>query len=109
MTKAEKRVRSLIARWLVWLRCQSSEPTPCIRMDLLVSRAGPGRSEVHTLELTEMGFSMLAWPDGPRVVFNALVESFFNDVEHTAADESLLAAARPPPRRGGRTAAQVGA
>ena len=50
---------------------------------------------MHTLELTEMGFSMLAWPEGPRVVFNALVESFFADVEHTAADAERLASTRP--------------
>ena len=51
--------------------------------------------QVHTLELTEMGFSMLAWPEGPHIVFNALVESFFADMEHTAADAEKLAATRP--------------
>ena len=47
---------------------------------------------MHTLELTEMGFSMLAWPEGPHTVFNALIDSFFADIEPTAADQSFLAA-----------------
>jgi hypothetical protein len=39
-----------------------------------------------------MGFSMLAWPEGPHTVFNALIDSFFADIEPTAADQSFLAA-----------------
>lgn len=95
MADAERKVNRLVSHWLTWLRCKSSEQTPAIRIDILLSRAGPGRAEVHTLELTEMGFSMLAWPEGPRIVFNALVESFFADIELTAADAALLASARP--------------
>ena len=95
MEDAEKKAGRLVRHWLTWLRCRSAEPTPCIRMDILVSRIGPGKSEVHTLELTEMGFSMLAWPEGPQVVFNALIESFFTDVEHTAQDAEKLASTRP--------------
>ena len=97
MEDAERKAARLVSLWLTWLCCQSAEPVPAIRMDILVTRSGPGRSEVHTLELTEMGFSMLAWPEGPRVVFNALIESFFSDIEHTAADATALAATRPPP------------
>ena len=31
-----------------------------------------GRAEVHTLELTELGFSMWSWDDGPSTVFGAV-------------------------------------
>ena len=95
MDDAEKKAFRLVRHWLTWLRCRSAEPTPCIRMDILVTRAAPGRAEVHTLELTEAGFSMLAWPDGPHTVFNALIESFFNDVEPTPNDAQKLASTRP--------------
>ena len=94
MDDAEKKAFRLVRTWLTWLRCRNAEVTPCVRMDILVTRAGPGRAEVHTLELTELGFSMLAWPDGPHVVFNALIESFFNDIEQTATD-SLAGSTRP--------------
>ena len=95
MDDAERKAFRLVKHWLAWLRCKNAEPVPCIRMDILVSKAGPGRADVHTLELTEMGFSMLAWPEGPQVVFNALVESFFVDIESTAADERTKVALRP--------------
>ena len=48
-------------------------------MDVLVRRTGPGAAEVFTLELTELGFSMLTWPAGPEVVFTALLASCFED------------------------------
>jgi hypothetical protein len=112
MEDAERKAGRLVRQWLAWLRCKSSEPTPAIRMDILVSRTGPGRADVHTLELTENGFSMLAWPAGPSTVFNALVESFFSDVEQTAADVSLLTSTRPAGSKGrellGGTAAHEG-
>ena len=95
MEDAEKKAGRLVRHWLGWLRCRSAEATPAIRMDILISRSGVGKADVHTLELTEMGFSMLAWPEGPHIVFNALVESFFADMEHTAADAEKLAATRP--------------
>lgn len=52
-------MRALVARWLVWLRCRSCDAAPALRMDFLVKRTGPGQAEVNTLELTELGFSML--------------------------------------------------
>ena len=52
-------MRALVARWLVWLRCRSCDAPPALRMDFLVKRTGPGQAEVNTLELTELGFSML--------------------------------------------------
>ena len=47
--------------WLTWLRCQSAEALPAVRMDMLIKRTAPGAAEVFTLEITELGFSMLAW------------------------------------------------
>ena len=41
--------------------------------------AATGMAEVFTLELTELGFSMLTWPEGPPLVFSALLASCFED------------------------------
>ena len=70
---AERRIGRLVDAWLVWLRCRNCDMPPALRIDCLVRRSGVGRAEVHTLELTELGFSMLAWTDGPRLVFGALM------------------------------------
>ena len=51
MEDAERKAGRLVRQWLTWLRCRSAEPTPAIRMDLLVSRTALGRTEVHTLEV----------------------------------------------------------
>ncbi|KAL1496077.1 hypothetical protein AB1Y20_014704 [Prymnesium parvum] len=85
MDQAEKKCKKMVKQWLTWLRCQSSEPIAAIRMDMLISRAHDGSVEVHTLELTECGFSMLAWPEGPQTVFGALLASCFEDTGPTEA------------------------
>ena len=46
MEDAERKAHRLIRQWLVWLRCRNAERTPCLRIDLLVSRIAPGKSEV---------------------------------------------------------------
>ena len=83
MMMAERKAAKLVNTWLTWLRCQSVEALPAVRMDMLIKRVGPGKAEVFTLELTELGFSMLTWPAGPPVVFGALLESCFDDVGPT--------------------------
>ena len=50
---------------------------------------------MYTLELTELGFSMLAWPQGPPSVFGALLESCFEDVGTSARESERLALSRP--------------
>jgi len=81
MAHAERRIARLIQHWMVWLRCKcASAPIPALRIDCLVKRVAPGRAEVHTLELTELGFSMLSWADGPRAVFSAVLASMFDDI-----------------------------
>eukprot|EP00908_Phaeocystis_cordata_P020278 Transcript_31949.p1 GENE.Transcript_31949~~Transcript_31949.p1 ORF type:complete len:393 (+),score=156.97 Transcript_31949:805-1983(+) len=86
MSAAERRAAKLTASWLTWLHCQSCEALPAVRMDMLVKRTAPGSAEVFTLELTELGFSMLAWPQGPPTVFGALLESCLADTGPTPAE-----------------------
>ena len=60
-----------MATWLLWLRALATEVPPTLRIDLLLTRAGPGRAQLHTLELTEAGFSLLGWRGGPAKVTGA--------------------------------------
>ena len=122
MAMAEHRAEKLCRAWLTWMRCQSVEELPAVRMerripaassasaplhtagfhtarisrlqvrmDILVKRTGKGAAEVFTLELTELGFSMLTWPAGPPVVFGALLESCFADTGATPEEAARIA------------------
>jgi len=95
MAMAERKATKLASSWVTWLRSQSVEALPGVRMDILVKRTAAGIAEVFTLELTELGFSMLTWPQGPPVVFGALLESCFDDTGPTPEEATCLAAGRP--------------
>lgn len=109
MVHAEEQARALVSTWLLWLRAIATEVPPTIRIDLLLTRAGPGRAELHTLELTEAGFSLLGWRGGPPAVMGALLDACFQDVGPTAAEAALLDAyharqlAVVPPEEPGHT------
>lgn len=90
MDAAERRVIKLVEVWLAWLRSVSAAPVPAIRMDFLVKRTAAGKASVRTLELTELGFSLLGWGDGPRQVLGALLESCFDDTGPSAAEAEML-------------------
>ena len=62
MVDAEEQARALVDTWLLWLRALATEAPPTLRIDLLLSRAGPGRAELHTLELSHNRLQALATP-----------------------------------------------
>ena len=81
---AEHEVRSLVKKWLNWLRGLNAEPLPFVRIDVFVCvhdapDGGPPRLSVATGELTELGASFLGWHEGPKLVFDALLRSCFRD------------------------------
>jgi hypothetical protein len=63
--------------WLAWIRCQICELPPAIRFDYFVGRTPgkPNSSTVWTLEICELGFSMLGDEELPQKVFNAMLRS----------------------------------
>jgi len=67
-----------VEKWLAWLSTQTSERIPAIRMDFLVNLTPDGKVEVHTLELTEQGFSMLGWKEGPDLAFGSCLDACFS-------------------------------
>lgn len=94
MQHAEEQARALVATWLLWLRAVATDTPPTIRIDLLVTRTAPGHAEIHSLELTEAGFSLLGWRGGPPAVMGALLDACFEDSGPTEAEAALLAAFR---------------
>merc|ERR1719440_2323544 len=84
LADAERQAEELIARWLKWLQAQSHELPVVTRFDILAKRTGPGTAKVMTGELTELGGCFLGWPEGPQVVFGAMLRSCFRDSSHLA-------------------------
>jgi len=63
-------------QWMAWVRTQVCDVPPAIRFDYFVGRSStPGKAIVWTLEICELGFSMLGQEDLPRKVFAAVVRS----------------------------------
>jgi len=79
LADAEKQAEVLIHRWLGWLQAQTCELPTVVRFDILAKRTGPGTANVMTGELTELGGCFLGWPQGPQVVFSAMLRSCFKD------------------------------
>ncbi|KAH8097595.1 hypothetical protein JL720_488 [Aureococcus anophagefferens] len=80
---AEREVRTLVGRWLAWLRGWTASRCPsCASTSSSASTTTRRRApklSVATGELTELGASFLGWRDGPRLVFDALLRSCFRD------------------------------
>lgn len=77
MRDAEEKSKVLIGRWLQWLRAESAELPVFLRFDIMAKRVGPGKAKVTTGELTELGGCFLGWPEGPKEVFRAMINSCF--------------------------------
>jgi hypothetical protein len=79
LADAEQQAEELIVRWLNWLQAQTAELPVVVRFDILARRLGPGKAEIKTGELTELGGCFLGWPNGPSVVMGAMLRSCFKD------------------------------
>ena len=70
-------LRGLCATWGTWLLALDAEPQPFYRIDAFVWWDDGWR--LTTGEITELGGSFLGWRDGPRVVFEAVLRSWYRD------------------------------
>lgn len=78
----ERQCRKLCDHWMHWVRAQICEEPPAIRFDFFVGRgAKAGTAEVWTLEICELGFSMLCAEKLPGKVFKAMMRSCIGGVE----------------------------
>jgi len=73
----ERQCEKVTAHWLSWVRSQVCDMPPAIRFDYFVGRKPGKRGEavVWTLEICELGFSMLGAEDLPSKVFAAMLRS----------------------------------
>lgn len=76
---AETQALELIHRWLQWLHAQTHELPVVTRFDVLVKHTGTGKASVRIGELTELGGCFLGWPQGPQIVFSAMLRSCFRE------------------------------
>lgn len=77
----ERQCREVTDHWLGWLEAQACEMPPAIRFDYFVVRdAKKGKAVVWTLEICELGFSMLGETKLPKKVFAAMLRSCLADV-----------------------------
>jgi len=79
MADAQSQAEELISRWLSWLQAQTHTMPCVVRFDIMAHRLGPGKAAVMTGELTELGGCFLGWPEGPQVVFNAMLRACFRE------------------------------
>jgi hypothetical protein len=76
LASAEADAEALVPRLLAALHGVCAAPIPAVRLDFLLERLpGAGRGRASTLEITEAGFSMCFWEEGPSVVFGAIVRA----------------------------------
>lgn len=98
----ERQCRDIAMEWLVWVEAQISEPPPAIRFDFFVGRAATaGQATVWTLEICELGFSMLGAKDLPAKVFRAMLRSCLGEqvavTGQPEAEKQAAIAADPAP------------
>ena len=102
LTSAEADAEALVPRLLAALHGVCAAPIPAVRLDFLLEQLpGTGRGRASTLEITEAGFSMCFWEEGPSVVFDAIVRACVHGTADGAATAAALkgANARYPKRR----------
>merc|ERR1712151_858749 len=58
-----------------WIQAQVCETPAAVRFDFFVGRSSPGKAYIWTLEICELGFSMLGAKDLPDKVFAAMLRS----------------------------------
>lgn len=91
----ERQCREITAHWMAWVEAQICDVPPAIRFDYFIGRTGTkGKAVVWTLEICELGFSMLGEPDLPRKVF----ESMLHHCLDKAVDDATGASQQQEPK-----------
>jgi hypothetical protein len=72
----ERQCREATQHWMSWIRAQTCEVPAAVRFDYFIGRTPvKGKAQIWTLEICELGFSMLGEPDLPKKVFQAMLNS----------------------------------
>jgi hypothetical protein len=99
----ERQCREITDHWMAWVQAQTCDIPPGIRFDYFIGRAGKGKAVVWTLEICELGFSMLGEPDLPKKVFNAMLHHCLDKTLDNVAGDIEKEAAPQPHRPKGDT------
>jgi hypothetical protein len=101
LASAEADAEALVPRLLAALHTVCVEPVPAIRLDFLLEQlpSGPGKGRASTLEITEAGFSMCFWEEGPTLVFDAIVRSCLRGAGAAASVDKRSSTTRLPKRQ----------
>jgi hypothetical protein len=91
MELARSKCLQLKDLWWRWLKSICCEEQAFVRMDFLCNIAGPGNADVWTCELSELGCSTKAMPDGRKRVFDLIVENLLSGPGEAAAPEPVAA------------------
>jgi len=75
----ERQCREITEHWMDWVRMQTCQTPPGIRFDYFVGKTAPGKATVRTLEICELGFSMLGKKGLPKKVFSAMLRACLED------------------------------
>jgi len=79
LAEGERQCSQISMHWIEWIRTQLCDLPPAIRFDYFVGRGSkPGEAFVWTLEICELGFSMLGDNTLPAKVFAAMLKSVLN-------------------------------
>lgn len=95
----EKQCQEVTQHWINWIQAQTCEVPSAIRFDYFVTREKPGHSSVSTLEICELGFSMLGERHLPAKVFAAMLRGMLPvaGADAPVAVADAAASARPAP------------
>mmetsp|Transcript_84049 Transcript_84049/g.213952 ORF Transcript_84049/g.213952 Transcript_84049/m.213952 type:complete len:728 (+) Transcript_84049:3-2186(+) len=105
----ERQCQEIAEHWMVWVQAQICAVPPAIRFDFFVGRGEkPGEAVVWTLEICELGFSMLGEKELPNKVFAAMFRSCMGTSAAALAASASDAAPLPsPPKTAGSAAKAV--
>jgi len=77
----ERQCREAVDHWMDWVAAQICDTPPAIRFDFFIGRTPEkGKAVIWTLEICELGFSMLGEEDLPKKVFNAMLHHCLDKV-----------------------------
>jgi len=87
----ERQCRAIVEHWMVWVQAQLCEVPPAIRFDFFMGRGEkPGSAVVWTLEICELGFSMLGEKELPNKVFKAMLGKCLGGGKTGSSDPACL-------------------
>lgn len=92
----ERQCLEITAHWMAWIQAQICEIPPGIRFDYFIGRSPEkGKAIVWTLEICELGYSMLGEEQLPRKTFDAMLHHCLDKMVDDVSGDKTPAIAVP--------------